>query len=101
MLHLPGATFHDDTLSYNDTSSKSLTGKEISIMPYPYSHVLGIFNRRINLSRYGYFNNMYYQQCLSFLMAGKFDGEPIVIATPQQRHSVFDLLEDLLEILFK
>ena len=83
---MTGATIRDDVLSFDDASSKCLSEKEIAIISYLSGYIFETFYRRIRNSKSGHFGSVYCQQCLSFLIAGKCDGESISIVLLEHRH---------------
>ena len=86
LSHLTGATVHDDVLSFDYASSKFLSEKEMSIILYLPGYNFGTCYRRIYFLKSGYFSLLCYQQSLSFLMAGEYDGESIPIVLPEHKH---------------
>ena len=86
LAHLTGATIRDDVLSFDDASSKCLSEKEITIISYLSGYIFGTFYKRIRFSKSSHFDSVYYQQCLSFLKAGKCNGEKIPIVLSEHRH---------------
>ena len=71
LVHVTGATIRDGVLSFDGANSKSLSEKETPIISYIPGYLFGIFYRRTHFSNSGYFSSVYYQQSLSFLMAGE------------------------------
>ena len=86
LAHLTGEATCDDVLSFDDASSKFLSEKKISVISYLLGYIFGTFYRRIRFSKSGHFGSVYYQQCLSFLMAGKCDVESILIVLSEHRN---------------
>ena len=84
LAHLAGATFHDDVLEFDDSSSDSLSDKDMSLISYLAGYVFGTFYRRIRFSKSGNYGSFYHQQCLSFLMAGKIVDESM--SMPEHQH---------------
>ena len=86
LAHLTGATICDDVLPFDDASPKCLSEKQISIISYISGYIFATLYRRICFSKPGHFASVHYQQCLSFLMTGKCDGERMPIVLLEHGH---------------
>ena len=57
------------------------------MISYLSGYIFGTFYRRIRFSKsVFFFGSVYYQQCLTFLMVGKCNGESIPMVISEHRH---------------
>ena len=86
LAHLSGASVEHGSLVFTE-KKREFDDKEKAIIGYLSGYVFGTFYRRIRFSKHGN-KDIYQQQCLSFLLAGKcsVDSEKV-----EQKHvSLFD-----------
>ena len=74
LAHLSGGTFKEDIMVYEQHDLSKYSEKERSIIAYLSGYVFGTFYRRIRFSKSAN-ENVYHQQCLAFLLAGKSESE--------------------------
>ena len=83
LAHLTGAKIPTDILVYENSDISTLTEKDISIISYLSGYVFGTFYRRLRSTK-SITSSYYQQQCLSFLMAGKYSGKNLTL--PEHKH---------------